>query len=192
MVSSQSLLGSASERTSGAKPQSGIIANLVAMFPMGPHGAPDATASTATVALQALQQSGVTGTLKLAAVADGGELTGEIDGLEPGSKHGFHIHEKGDCSAPDGSSAGGHFNPAHTDHGAVEGASHVGDLGNVVANDEGVATVSVLKHGATLTQGDTAVVGRAVIVHAGEDDLKTQPTGGAGARVACGVIVASE
>lgn len=114
----------------------------------------------------------------------------EIDGLEPGA-HGFHVHGTGDCSAPDGTSAGGHFDPDGSPHGAPDApasARHVGDLGNLVATDLGRGTYDRLDTLITVT-GDHSILGRAVIVHAGEDDLTSQPSGDAGARVACGIVV---
>ena len=118
-----------------------------------------------------------------------GELHVEIKltGLTPG-KHGFHVHETGDCAAPDASSAGGHFNPEGKPHGAPGAAEHhVGDLGNVEANAAGQAETDL--HFDFLTMdGPNSIIGKAVVVHAGEDDLQSQPTGNAGARVGCGVI----
>ena len=114
-------------------------------------------------------------------------VTGEITGLTPG-EHGFHIHQYGDCSSPDGKSAGGHFNPTkHSHAGPTVPMRHVGDMGNVVADDKGVAKVDVVSEIMTF-EGESSILGRGVIVHAKADDLKTQPTGDAGGRVACGVI----
>jgi Cu-Zn family superoxide dismutase len=115
------------------------------------------------------------------------EITGEIMGLTPG-KHGFHVHEFGDCSKPDGMSAGGHFNPDQKKHGGPhDDARHVGDLGNIEADDSGKA---VIKMSDTLVQlhGPHSVIGRSIIVHAKADDLTSQPAGDAGGRIACGVI----
>lgn len=111
----------------------------------------------------------------------------KIEGLTPG-KHGFHIHEFGDCSASDGTSAGGHFNPTGMEHGSPMGEMrHVGDLGNLEANAEGKAEYMHVDSHLKLN-GANSIIGRSIIVHADEDDLKTQPTGNAGARVACGSI----
>ncbi|MDF1550458.1 MAG: superoxide dismutase family protein [Bacteroidales bacterium] len=111
----------------------------------------------------------------------------KIEGLTPG-KHGFHIHEFGDCSASDGTSAGGHFNPTGMEHGSPTGEMrHVGDLGNLEANAEGKAEYTHVDQHLKLN-GKNSILGRSIIVHADEDDLKTQPTGNAGARVACGSI----
>lgn len=111
-----------------------------------------------------------------------------VTGLTPG-RHGIHIHEKGDCSASDASSAGGHFNPHGERHGGTRGRRHAGDLGNLTANASGVARMRVQVEGVTLRSGQPhSIMARAVIVHAEADDFRTQPDGGAGARVACGVI----
>lgn len=111
----------------------------------------------------------------------------ELHGLEPGP-HGFHVHENGDCSAPDASSAGGHFNPAGAPHGAPDAPQrHVGDLGNVVADRDGVVRTSGVDAHLTL-RGSSSILDRAVVVHAQRDDLRSQPTGDAGGRQGCGVI----
>jgi Cu-Zn family superoxide dismutase len=117
-------------------------------------------------------------------------IAGEIGGLAPGSSHGFHIHEKGDCSAADASSAGGHFNPAGNPHGRMDdGPHHAGDIDNIVANAQGVARVNMHVPGVTLGTGAANdVAGRAIVVHADPDDYASQPAGNAGKRVACAVI----
>jgi len=115
-------------------------------------------------------------------------IQGEITGLTPG-KHGIHIHEKGDCSAPDASSAGGHFNPTSKQHGIMGKDSHEGDLENVIADDKGIAKVDLkLDASYWMLTGPNSIAGRSIVVHAAEDDLKTQPSGNSGARVACGII----
>lgn len=116
-------------------------------------------------------------------------VVAEITGLSPGP-HGFHIHEKGDCSAPDGTSAGGHYNPTGKPHGNPEHAEHhAGDMPQLVADAKGVAKLVAYIDEVNLGNGEGGIVGRSVIVHATADDFKTQPTGNSGARVACGVIV---
>jgi Cu-Zn family superoxide dismutase len=115
------------------------------------------------------------------------KVVADVTGLTPG-KHGFHIHEFGDCSSSDGNSAGGHFNPTHKQHGAPDASDrHAGDLGNIEADASGKAHLewsdTVMK-----LSGADSIVGHAVIVHEKVDDLKTQPTGNAGGRLACGVI----
>jgi Cu-Zn family superoxide dismutase len=115
----------------------------------------------------------------------------KVSGLTPGA-HGFHIHEKGDCSAADGMSAGGHFNPTGKAHGnPAAGEHHGGDMPMLEADASGNATLDVTLDTITLGGGANDIVGRAVIVHKDPDDFKTQPTGNSGARVACGVIAAA-
>lgn len=112
----------------------------------------------------------------------------ELKGLNPG-KHGVHIHEYGDCSAADGSSAGEHFNPDETKHGAPGSAlHHPGDLGNLDADKNGRGTLVIEVDGLTLDRGRYGVLGRSVVVHSEPDDLTTQPAGNSGVPVACGVI----
>lgn len=114
-----------------------------------------------------------------------------IEGLTPGA-HGFHIHEKGDCSAPDATSAGGHFNPGAKQHGAPKSAEHHGgDFGNLTADAHGTALLTlVVANGEITLDKDAAnsIIGKGVIVHADPDDYITQPTGNSGKRLACGVI----
>lgn len=144
---------------------------------------------TATATLERRSGSNVSGTLTFTQIGDVVRITGEVKGHTKGPK-GFHIHEKGDCSAHDAMSAGGHFNPGKSKHGGpYDPVKHAGDLGNITFNDAGVAKVN-------FTVGDISVsrdrpdgiIGRALMVHAQVDDLKTDPTGDAGGRVACGVI----
>lgn len=154
-----------------------------------------ATASTvqrAHVNLAAASGSLVSGRLTIMPEAGGVHLKGEIGGLKPGGTHAIHIHEKGDCSAADASSAGGHFNPASAMHGRVNTASHhAGDMDNIVADAKGVAQVDAHARGPVLGGGaPNDALGRAVVVHAAADDYTSQPAGDAGARVACGVITA--
>ncbi|TRW48263.1 superoxide dismutase family protein [Aliidiomarina halalkaliphila] len=111
-----------------------------------------------------------------------------VEGLEPGGVHGFHVHEYGDCSAPDGTSAGGHFNPHGRDHGGPDSSErHAGDLGNLQADDAGMAHLEMIDTKLELS-GPNSILGKSVIVHAQADDLESQPTGDAGARILCGVI----
>lgn len=116
-------------------------------------------------------------------------VQGEVRGLKPNSEHGFHVHEKGDCSSGDGMSAGGHFNPSgapHGRHGA--GSHHAGDLPSLVADADGVARFSFETPTLSVGTGPADVVGRGLIVHRDPDDYRTQPTGNAGPRLACAVI----
>jgi Cu-Zn family superoxide dismutase len=141
----------------------------------------------AIVVLHPVGDSKVHGSLTFAQKDGAIEISGEVTGLSPG-QHAFHVHEFGDCSSLDAGSAGGHFNPTNMPHGGPTDAKrHVGDLGNIEADKNGKAVVKMTDKVIQL-QGPSSIVGRSVIIHAGVDDLKTQPTGNAGARAACGVI----
>ncbi len=127
------------------------------------------------------------GSVNFSQQAKGILIKAKLTGLTPGS-HGFHLHEKGDCSSGDGKSAGGHFNPDAVDHAGPDAPiRHIGDLGNITADEDGNATYQRLETVISFS-GTNNIIGKAVIVHAGADDLTSQPTGAAGARVACGVI----
>lgn len=146
---------------------------------------------TAVAHLDPTQGNRASGTVTFVQEEGGIRVIANITGLKPG-EHGFHIHEKGDCSAPDASSAGGHFNPTndpHADHGAER--RHVGDFGNITATSAGVAHKEFLDKKLSF-DGPNSIVGKGVIVHADPDDLTSQPSGNAGARVACGVIEMDE
>ena len=146
---------------------------------------PVATPTVVTATLESRSNSTVTGTARVTPSASGVVVMVEVQGASPG-EHGVHVHDKGDCSAPDATSAGPHFNPkAAPHHGGVSTpVRHGGDLGNmqVDSNGKGLLVVSV----GDLTMDN--VVGRSVLVHAGKDDLQTDPAGNSGARVACGTL----
>lgn len=128
------------------------------------------------------------GTVEFTERGDDVVLTASFSGLTPGG-HGFHVHEKGDCSAPDASSAGGHFNPTGKRHGdPMQGEHHLGDLPMLQADANGNARLNATIRGATLRSGATSLLNRAVVVHASPDDYRSQPAGDSGARVACGTI----
>jgi Cu-Zn family superoxide dismutase len=152
----------------------------------------DSSAKPIAVAeLKPTQGNDVVGTTSFTRKGDQILVNARVRGLSPGA-HGFHIHEKGDCSAPDATSAGGHFDPHGKPHGGHDGMNrHAGDLGNLVANDEGVAqlNIAIPASSASLEKGaDDSIIGRGLIVHGNADDLRTQPSGDSGPRVACGVI----
>jgi Cu-Zn family superoxide dismutase len=129
----------------------------------------------------------VEGTVTFEAVDGGVKVVADVTGLTPG-KHGFHIHEYGDCSAPDFTSTGGHFMIPGEMHGPRDDStSHKGDMGNLTADASGHAHLEWVDSRISL-MGPLSIIGHGVIVHEKEDDLKTQPTGNAGGRVACGVI----
>ena len=128
-----------------------------------------------------------TGTVIFVRTGQDVRVIAELTGLSPGP-HGFHVHTFGDCRASDASSAGRHFNPGKTVHGAPDAATrHAGDLGNIVADETGVAKMDLVLSALDL-EGENTIIGRSVVVHAEADDLKPQPAGGSGARLACGVI----
>lgn len=144
---------------------------------------------SSTAVLEAKSGSAVSGTLKFHEMKDRVvHITGTIEGLTPG-KHGFHIHVNGNCDSPDAMSAGGHYAPSGGQHGAPGSKMHhLGDLGNILANEKGLANVDIVVSGITIALMGTASIGdRSIVVHAKEDDF-SDPAGNSGARVACGVI----
>ncbi|MGH7178432.1 MAG: superoxide dismutase family protein [Tepidisphaeraceae bacterium] len=144
---------------------------------------PSAAATTQPV------DSNITGTVTFAKSSDGVVVTIDLSGFAPNSTHGFHVHEKSDLSAPDLSSAGPHFNPAGHKHGGLNmPMSHAGDFGNITADANGNVHATITSRDISIGTGPTGVVGRSVIVHAKPDDLRTDPSGNSGARVAGGVI----
>jgi Cu-Zn family superoxide dismutase len=141
----------------------------------------------AIAVLHSFGSAHVQGTIHFTQTSDGVEVTGEITGLKPG-KHGFHIHEFGDCTGPGPECAGGHFNPEKKKHGGPDSEErHVGDLGNITADESGKATLH-LKDKLLSLSGSHSIIGRGVILHGEADDLKSDPAGNAGPRIACGVI----
>ncbi|HXO21749.1 MAG TPA: superoxide dismutase family protein [Thermoanaerobaculia bacterium] len=133
------------------------------------------------------QDAKVSGSVHFTQEAAGVHVVADVSGVKPG-QHGFHIHEKGDCTAPDYKSAGGHFNPAAAPH-ACDPTSprHAGDFGNITVGADGKGHLDMTTTSLSFA-GPNSVVGKAVILHEGEDDCKTQPTGNAGGRLACGVV----
>jgi Cu-Zn family superoxide dismutase len=134
--------------------------------------------------------SQVSGTATFMRIASGGvHMEAKVSGLTPG-EHGIHVHEVGDCSAPDATSAKGHFNPTGKFHGAPGGEHHAGDMPNLMADADGKASYSADLPDLAIGSGDGNILGRGVIIHAAADDYKSQPAGNSGKRVACGVIKA--
>jgi Cu-Zn family superoxide dismutase len=145
--------------------------------------------AAAEAVLEPTKGSNVRGTVSFAQKGDKVRMVAKLSGLPRAGGHGFHLHEKGDCSSGDGMSAGGHFNPLgkpHAHHAVVE--RHAGDLPMLVADGNGNAELAVDMDVIAVGSGATDVIGRAVIVHKDADDYKTQPTGNAGARLACGIV----
>lgn len=159
----------------------------VSVFVLGKDAATDTAARKAVCALHPTEGNEVRGVIHFVEEKDGVRVHGEVTGLRPG-KHGFHVHEWGDCACADATCAGSHFNPEGAPHGGPTSAErHVGDLGNIEADATGKAVVDFTDKRISLS-GDHSVIGRALLVHADPDDLTSQPTGNAGARLACGVI----
>ncbi len=145
----------------------------------------------ASATLEPTRGNTASGRVTFAQSGDGVRVSGEIRGLKPDAEHGFHIHEKGDCSSGDGMSAGGHFNPGGKPHGSHGmGEHHTGDLPSLKADKYGVAAFSFMSHSISLTGPTNDIIGKGLIVHRDPDDYKTQPTGNAGPRLACAVIEA--
>ena len=172
--------------TPATAPGSGATASVAA--------APTAGAKSATATVEpskAPGQDNVAGTVTFTPAGNGVKVHAEITGLTPNGKHGFHIHEKSDLSAPDLASAGAHFNPGGHKHGGPDATErHGGDLGNLEADASGKATYDATIEGITLDDGPTGIIGKSVIVHEKADDLKTDPSGNSGARIGGGVIKA--
>jgi len=170
-----------------------VIGGLVAAVGLAVPGVAQAGGAKASATLESRSGSTVTG--KVSFSEHGGKVTMKVNvsGLTPG-EHAIHLHDKGDCSAPDAASAGGHWNPTSEDHGKWGHAPfHHGDIGNLVANAKGKATLTVVSDLWTIGDGKPSdVLGHAVVVHAKQDDFTTQPTGNAGGRVACGVVQKTE
>lgn len=174
--------------TSSPLPTGAVIVVSALILALAGCAAPRGPAATAS--LRPTTGNNTSGTVRFVQSASQVIVSGEVRGLKPGAVHGFHVHEKGDCSSGDGNSAGGHFNPEGRPHGQHgQGAHHAGDLPSLKADAAGVAAFSFESRSITVGSGATDVVGRGLIVHRDPDDHTTQPTGNAGPRLACAVIV---
>ena len=157
-----------------------LLLGACASYPAGP---------SATAQLAATKGNATTGTVTFAKQGSAVLVSGEVRGLAPNKVHGFHVHDKGDCSSGDGMSTGGHFNPLGKAHGAHDHSEHhAGDLVSLTADANGVARFSYTSATLTVGEGITDVIGRGLIVHRDPDDFKTQPTGNSGPRLACAMI----
>jgi Cu-Zn family superoxide dismutase len=144
---------------------------------------------SASAQLDAAKGGRVVGTVTFQEADGKTTARAEVNGLPPNRQFGFHVHEKGDCSAADFTSAGGHFNPGAKPHGDHKSAAaHAGDLPNLSSDSQGVAVLSYTTPLLTVAPGPSSVVGRAVVVHENPDDYRSQPAGNSGPRIACGVI----
>ena len=150
---------------------------------MGVGSGPSAVASLDPTAGNATK-----GTVSFTQHGDKVRVIAQVSGLRPGAEHGFHVHEKGDCSSGDGMSAGGHFNPAAKPHGSLATDHHAGDMPNLKADSYGNASASFELSGVSVGSGPADVVGKGLIVHRDPDDYKSQPVGNAGPRIACAAI----
>ena len=160
------------------------VLSLVACQSME-HGAGEKASAT----LDSRSGSNVKGTVNFVSRGHDVLVNAKFSGLKPNAEHGFHVHEKGDCSAPDATSAGGHFNPDTKTHGMPgSGVSHAGDMPNIKSDANGNAVYSARLSGFAINNGSNGILGRAVVVHRDPDDYKSQPAGNSGPRVACGLI----
>ena len=147
---------------------------------------PDAPSANSVI--QSKSGSNINGSVNFSQSGKQGLVTGTFSGLKPNAEHGMHIHEKGDCSAPDATSAGGHYNPNNTQHGSHQHSMHhAGDMPNIVSDANGNAIYRATLNDFSLT-GDDSIIGRSVVVHRDPDDYKTQPAGNSGPRIGCGLI----
>ncbi|HXI13586.1 MAG TPA: superoxide dismutase family protein [Thermoanaerobaculia bacterium] len=164
-----------------------LLSMLSLVYGMGCTHTTMSSQPAATINLEPRSGSSASGTVRLTQMDDGQvKVAVDLSGLTPG-RHGFHVHEKGDCSAPDASSAGPHFNPGSAPHGAHGEGSHEGDFGNVTADSNGRARTEFMTRSVTVTEGPASIAGRAFLVHADPDDLTSQPAGNSGKRILCGV-----
>jgi Cu-Zn family superoxide dismutase len=161
----------------------GVVAVAAGCRSMSPAG-PSATAS-----LQPTKGNNASGTATFTQMGDQVRVVADVSELNPGQEHAFHIHEVGDCSSGDGMSTKGHFNPLAKPHAHYSTPErHAGDMPALKADANGRAHLDTTLDVMSVNPGPESIVGRGLIVHAGSDDYKTQPTGNAGARVACGII----
>lgn len=168
-----------------------IAAAAVAAFVLAACETTPSEPLRATAGLEPTKGNKAFGEATFEQTGDKLRLTVFVQGLRPDREHGFHIHEKGDCSSGDGMSTGGHFNPHGKPHARhTDAERHAGDLPSLKAGKDGRARLEVELDILTIGSGPANIVGRGLIIHADPDDFKTQPTGNSGARIACGVIKA--
>jgi len=160
-----------------------ILALAAGCASMGISGGPSAVAN-----LEPTAGNSARGTVSFTQHGDRVRVSAQLSGLKPNAEHAFHVHEKGDCSAADGMSAGGHYNPAARPHGPQDADHHAGDMPNLTADAQGNASATFELTGVAVGSGSADIVGRGLIVHRDPDDYKSQPAGNAGPRIACAVI----
>jgi Cu-Zn family superoxide dismutase len=162
---------------------------ILAMAAAGCASMGAGTGPTAVAKLEPTKGNTTRGTVTFAQRGGAVMVTVDISGLKPGAEHGFHVHEKGDCSSGDGMSAGGHFNPAGKEHGFYMATErHAGDMQNLKADANGNARVAFETTLISIGRGAADIVGKGLIVHRDRDDYNSQPAGNAGPRLACAVI----
>jgi len=166
------------------------VSSLIAAMALTACAGPQTGAPVASAQLAATKGNAASGMVNFTPLGNKVLVTAEVSGLKPNSEHGFHVHEKGDCSSGDGMSAGGHFNPGGVPHGHYgQAPRHAGDMPNLKADANGKAVYRFETELISVTPGAANnVIGRAVVVHASPDDYASQPAGNAGARMACGVV----
>ena len=164
------------------------VTMLATLFVAGCAAMGGSRGPTAVANLEPTKGNETKGTVTFRQDGDEVRVRVNVTGLKPGAVHGFHVHDKGDCSSGDGMSTGGHFNPAGKPHGPQSGEHHAGDMPSLTADAYGNANTSFELHGVSIGSGVSDLVGKGLIVHRDPDDYKTQPTGNAGPRVACAVI----
>jgi Cu-Zn family superoxide dismutase len=169
-----------------------VLAAVAAVVVLGACAqTPPSGGATATAQMKPTAGNTASGTVTFEQKGDKVVVTAVITGLKPNSEHGFHVHEKGDCSAPDATSAGGHFNPGGKPHGHYDkGERHGGDMPNLRADAAGGTRVMWETDQLSVGSGAANVIGRAVVIHRDPDDYKSQPAGNSGPRISCGVVVA--
>ena len=165
-----------------------FIAAVVAMIGAGCASMGLSNRPTAVANLEPTTGNSARGTVTFTQDGDEVRVRANVSGLKPGAEHGYHVHEKGDCGSGDGMSTGGHFNPTGKSHGPQRGEHHAGDMPSLVADSYGNAAASFELKGVSIGGAAPDLVGKGLIVHRDPDDYKTQPTGNAGPRIACGVI----
>jgi Cu-Zn family superoxide dismutase len=166
-----------------------VAATATVCAVVGPEARAPAAGASAAATLEPTRGNSAAGRVTFAQRGDRVVVTANLSGLKPNAEHGFHVHEKGDCSSGDGMSAGGHFNPSGKAHGPYAGSErHAGDMPNIRADANGRASASFEVTGMAIGQGAADIVGRGLIVHRDPDDYKSQPAGNAGPRLACAVI----
>ena len=166
-----------------------VSISLVSCAVMQKIGLSSKPSKQAMAAIGSASGSNLTGTAVFTQNGETITLVVEVENTSPGV-HAVHIHEKGDCSAADGTSAGGHWNPTNVAHGAWgEGEFHLGDIGNMTVGEDGTGSITLTTNLWEIGTGsDIDIVGKGIIVHADPDDFTSQPTGAAGARIGCGAI----